>query len=138
MDVFVHISEIDFFNLPNYLPWDFLIHISAHPPSFILFSLREAFRDFFGRVQHFLSAFLQVFFYRFRIESQESEHSPVYFHIVILFICDQCIRKNLLAIAAGADFIIDNDHVHSIIIKATHTVIRISHCLPEDIVRICS
>ena len=51
---------------------------------------------------------------------------------------DQCIRKNLLAIAAGADFIIDNDHVHSIIIKATHTAIRISHCLPEDIVRICN
>lgn len=43
MDVFMHISEIDFFNLHNYLPWDFLIHISAHPPSFILFSLQKAF-----------------------------------------------------------------------------------------------
>lgn len=33
MDVFVYIVEIYFFILHKYLPWNFLIHISVHPPS---------------------------------------------------------------------------------------------------------
>ena len=37
MAVFVHIAEIYFFILHKYLPCDFLIHISVHPHSFILF-----------------------------------------------------------------------------------------------------
>ena len=37
MIVFVHIAEIYFFILHKYPPLDFLIHISVHPHSFILF-----------------------------------------------------------------------------------------------------
>ena len=63
----MHISEIVFFNLHNYLPWDFLIHISAHPPYFqsflYIFTKQCTFHSLKCNISKTMNHFLITFLY---------------------------------------------------------------------------